>query len=102
MIIMNRPSLQNDVLLVAVGIVGVFGALLMLYTSFNFGDQKSLNKNADIIVKKSQILATVSTRDFLTQPEKDAIIKELIGEKIKEFKFSQDEIDRILSILNKN
>ena len=97
----NNSNFQNDALLIAVGIVGAFGALVIIYTNAVFGGQNFFFQNDyDIDAKKSQILAMVQTKNFLTGKEKDAIIKELIGEKVKMFSFTDNEIEKILSAVN--
>jgi len=99
----KHPNLKSDILLIAIGIVGVFGSLSIIYSGANSGSQKYTYQNGySLAEKKSQILAMVGSKDFLTQWEKESIVKELIGEKIKTYSFSQEESDKILQALNKN
>lgn len=105
MSIMNfikRTRFQNDVLLIAVGLVGAFGALTVIYGAVASGDRGLLPENYNITAKKSQILAMVESRDLLTNNEKEIIGKELIGEKVKMYHFTEKEIGQILNALNKD
>lgn len=98
----TRTNLQNDILLILVGFVGAFGALVMVYSVF-FGFRENLVTNENnLTVKKSQILAMVQSKNLLTKSEKDIIGRELIGERIKMYSFTDREINKILEALNKN
>ncbi|HEY9584619.1 MAG TPA: hypothetical protein VJI33_03520 [Candidatus Paceibacterota bacterium] len=99
----HHTNFLNDILLIAVGLVGGLGALMMIYqSSILVFNNFSVENYQDIGFKKSQILAMVQSKDLLTLPEKKAIINEIVGDKAKMYEFSDDELDKILEALNKN
>src|SRR3989344_3142549 len=98
----NRTNFHDDIMLIAVGIVGTLGGLMIIYTSA-FGSQDfSLVNTSSLDFKKAQILAMVQSKDLLTEREKEMVSKELIGEKVQMYSFSDGQIKKILDALNKN
>lgn len=100
--LLKHTNLQNDLLLIAVGVVGALGAIVMIYASVTFSSVKFTESSQDLLMKKSRILAMVESKEFLTSGEKEIITRELIGEKIKIFSFTPEEINKILTALNKD
>ena len=98
----SRTNFHDDILLIAVGIVGTLGGLMIIYSSA-FGSQNFSSVNgASLDFKKAQILAMVQSKDLLTEREKEMVSKELIGERVQMYDFSDSQIKKILDALNKN
>lgn len=100
---LKHKNLIDDVLLITVGIVGALGAVMIIYQNFVPVHGFFLKENTgNVELKKSQILATVSLKNLLTLEQKNAIISDILGDKVKMYGFSDDELEKILEALNKN
>lgn len=102
----NRKFLPNDIMLMAVGAVGVLAGLLAISSYFilsidkaNYGQVVNLKNN--ISVTKDQILAMVKNESILSPVSRKVIGSAIIGEKVKRYGFSQDEINKVIEALNK-
>lgn len=92
-------------MLIAVGVVaGLAGVLVIFSQSFVFsGSSRAADVNSNSIsYQKARILALVETKNFLTPNEKDAIGRAIIGERVKMYNFTNEEINKVINALNKN
>jgi len=76
-----------------------FGVLF--YTRFVLKSFPAFQFSSGLEAKKAEILKRVSDPNPLTASEKNEIFKELAGPRIKQYKFTDEEVRKILKALNK-
>lgn len=100
----ERKKVLDDIMLMVVGAVCALAGILVISNYFYISSNNSIRNinSGDIMIKKSQILAMVEEKTVLTPAQKAMISAAIIGNKVKMYNFTDQEINEIITVFNKN